>query len=282
MSERGPQALHSCSNCARAIPVVRVVALTGLSQPCAGRQLQRAKSKDIPLSRPIGGTMQFTSSNRSESADGMYDSDVEALLSQLEAAPVVDWSELGEQTPVGAGEYCTASACAFRGTRVAVKKLKQEKQSDPIAVSDLARETQLLARMRHENVISVVAQGTYTCGSSARGQLPFLCLEMLASTLAAELPPSSNSASAWVRKAAVRAWPLSRSIDVAMQIARAMRYCHDEWMPDYRLLHRDIKPTNIGFNSSGRVVIYDFGLCKLWSRGGGKNTTPKTCASSPA
>jgi len=202
----------------------------------------------------------------------MYDSDVEALLSQLEAAPVVDWSELGEQTPVGAGEYCTASACAFRGARVAVKKLRQEKQSDPIAVSDLARETQLLARMRHENVISVVAQGTYACSSSARGQLPFLCLEMLASTLDAELPPSSNSASAWVRKAAVRAWPLSRSIDVAMQVARAMRYCHDEWMPDYRLLHRDIKPTNIGFNSSGRVVIYDFGLCKLWSRGGGKES----------
>jgi serine/threonine protein kinase len=225
------------------------------------------------MSRPIGAAPLRAPTNVSETADGTYDEDVEALLSKLEAAPVVDWSELGEMTPVGVGEYCTASACALHGARVAVKRLKQEKQSDPIAVSDLAREAQLLARMRHENVISVVAQGTYACGASARGELPFLCLEMLASTLAAELPPSSVSTSPWVRKAGVRAWPLSRSINVALQISRALRYCHDEWVPGYRLLHRDLKPANVGFTSSGRVVLYDFGLCKLWSRGGGESDT---------
>jgi serine/threonine protein kinase len=172
-------------------------------------------------------------------------------------------------TPLGAGEYCCISACSLGGERVAVKMLKPEKHLDPIAISDLARETRLLANMRHANLIVVVAQGTYA--HSLNGELiSFLCLEVLASTLSAELPSSSIAASPWGKMLAARAWPLSRSIDVAVQIARAMRYCHDDFIPGCRLLHRDLKPNNVGFAASGRVVLFDFGLCKLWStRSGG-------------
>ena len=30
------------------------------------------------------------------------------------------------------------------------------------------------------------------------------------------------------------------------------------------MLHRDIKPNNIGFLPNGRLVLFDFGLAKLW------------------
>ena len=30
------------------------------------------------------------------------------------------------------------------------------------------------------------------------------------------------------------------------------------------MLHRDIKPNNIGFLPDGRLVLFDFGLAKLW------------------
>ena len=33
---------------------------------------------------------------------------------------------------------------------------------------------------------------------------------------------------------------------VAEQLARAMVYVHDEAYPDHALLHRDLKPDNIG------------------------------------
>jgi serine/threonine protein kinase len=200
-------------------------------------------------------------------AVGTYDADVEALLPHPEAnaAPVVELSELGSMIPLGAGEYCSISASVLHGARVAVKRLKPEKLTDPTAISDLARETRLLAQMRHENIISVVARGTYTeTASSLHGELSFLCMEILTSTLAVQLPSSNIAASPWGKKLAARAWPLSRSIGVSVQISRALRYCHDEFAPGCRLLHRDLKPNNIGFTSSGRVVLFDFGLCKLW------------------
>jgi len=181
-----------------------------------------------------------------------------------DAAPTVQFDELGPMTKLGEGEFCIASSSSLWGSPVAVKMLKPVKAKEAMARSDLSRETQLLARMRHENIISVIAHGVYK-SPHAVDELSFICLEVLATTLASELPPSNSNSSPWVRKAAVKAWPVQRALQVGVQIARAMEYCHDLWMPGYRLLHRDLKPNNVGFTASGRVVLFDFGLCKLWA-----------------
>jgi len=43
----------------------------------------------------------------------------------------------------------------------------------------------------------------------------------------------------------------------AIQVAEALRYLHD-----HRIVYRDLKPDNIGFDSDGMVKIFDFGLVK--------------------
>jgi len=48
-------------------------------------------------------------------------------------------------------------------------------------------------------------------------------------------------------------------------LAQALHYCHCGAMEDTRVLHRDIKPNNIGFLGSGRLVLFDFGLAKTWA-----------------
>ena len=49
----------------------------------------------------------------------------------------------------------------------------------------------------------------------------------------------------------------------ALELALALRYCHDEAFLNYQLLHRDIKPKNLGLMDDGRLVLFDFGIARL-------------------
>jgi serine/threonine protein kinase len=52
----------------------------------------------------------------------------------------------------------------------------------------------------------------------------------------------------------------ARIVDIATQIARALNYAHNL---ENRVLHRDIKGTNIIINNEGHVYLIDFGISKL-------------------
>ncbi|MCB0273095.1 MAG: protein kinase, partial [Bdellovibrionales bacterium] len=51
-----------------------------------------------------------------------------------------------------------------------------------------------------------------------------------------------------------------RIVDIAIQIARALNYAHTL---ENRVIHRDIKGTNIIINNEGHVYLIDFGISKL-------------------
>jgi len=74
--------------------------------------------------------------------------------------------------------------------------------------------------------------------------------------------------------------PLRRALKVALQLAEALDYCHSGCFPGLRVLHRDLKPNNIGFLADGRLALFDFGLAKLWrvgpDDGGGTEVRPLT------
>jgi len=175
-------------------------------------------------------------------------------------ARVIKWGALGSLQFLGEGEFATAHATQLEDETVAVKMLKPQKAKDETAVSGLKREIMLMTLMVHPNVLRASAIGEHE-------EKPFMVLSVLTSVLSNDLPQSADNVPFWTRRAEVKRWPLTRALRCGVQLARAIKYCHDDAFPGYRIIHRDIKPNNIGFVGPDQLVLFDFGLASLWKHG---------------
>ena len=142
---------------------------------------------------------------------------------------------------------------------MAVKALKKSKTDDQDALAGLKREVMLMTHMRHANVLPGLA-----LGQTADGQ-PFMLVALLENVISRVMPRDAAIVPFWVRWRELRRWPLKRALKYACELAAALRYCHHEAFPSIRVLHRDIKPNNIGLLADDTLVLFDFGLASLWS-----------------
>jgi len=190
---------------------------------------------------------------------------VEAPAPKKQRARRIAWKDLTGLRMAGEGAHCTVHTAELDGKAVAVKLLKAEHKGDKVAERDLECEAELMMGMNHTNVLRCV-------GSGVADDCTFLVMERLDSTLAQSLAKSDASRGAAFMRLRptsgkkANQWPLDRVLKIAEQLARAMVYIHDEAYPDHHLLHRDLKPDNVGFAADGRVVLFDFGLAKLIPR----------------
>lgn len=179
--------------------------------------------------------------------------------SSLTGEPVrqLTWDSLAGLSYLGCGEFCSVWGAKLEGEPVAVKVLKESHANNKLALRDLESETAIMVGLRHDNVLRVLGVG------ETEGK-PFLVLDRVHTTLSTSLPRSADQVACWTRRAEVRRWPLSRALQVGLELAEALRYCHDDAVPGFRVLHRDLKPDNMGLLADGKLVLFDFGLAKLW------------------
>lgn len=120
---------------------------------------------------------------------------------------------------------------------VAIKLLVPHGPPDPGLIQRFRQEAQLIAGLRHPNIVTVLDFG------EEQG-LPYLVMEFVeGETLAARMG---------------RPLEVSAALAIAAQIGRALHYAHGEGV-----VHRDVKPSNVLLRGEDWALLSDFGIAKV-------------------
>lgn len=121
-----------------------------------------------------------------------------------------------------------------------VKTLRAEFESDPILVDTINREAAAGRKLSHAHIISILAAHTHMC--------PYYVV----------MPRLEG---ATVRRAIDAVGPLviPQALWIARQVAAALAEMHR-----CRLLHCDVKPSNIFVTETGHATLFDLGFATSW------------------
>lgn len=162
--------------------------------------------------------------------------------------------------------------CLRKGkhARYAIKTLSDECLDDPErfvgGIIDLATECRFLSVLRHTNIIKMrafAAGNTYESGF-------FVVLDRLYDTLTLRITKWKNADKKYSGvggklldmkgKKKNKIW-IERVLCV-YDLSTALEYLHS-----HRIIYRDLKPDNVGFDVRGDVKIFDFGLAREFPKG---------------
>eukprot|EP00611_Tribonema_gayanum_P022891 TRINITY_DN4694_c0_g1_i1.p1 TRINITY_DN4694_c0_g1~~TRINITY_DN4694_c0_g1_i1.p1 ORF type:complete len:544 (-),score=114.49 TRINITY_DN4694_c0_g1_i1:612-2243(-) len=184
----------------------------------------------------------------------------------------VQWNELQNLRYVGRGAMCRIYSANLGGRKVAVKIARDDCKDPSAAEHDLEVEMHVLQHMRHRNIIQLLGAGVRACGNQ---QYRFLVLEYLElGTLADGIETGvmqghQQSTLAKLVKGAKRNKHSQFVImlERALEMAEAMEYMHYGLCGGATVvLHRDLKPDNVGFAADGTLKLFDFGLARCQRR----------------
>jgi len=155
----------------------------------------------------------------------------------------MDPSNLLIMEKLGEGEFGVVHKARWFGTLVAAKILKA---SSEIAVGDFRGEIEILRRVHHPNAVQFL-------GACTKRE-PYI--------LVTELMAGGSLADAFRRP---EAFPLRRSIEIALDAARGLAYLHNRRPSP--IIHRDLKPGNLMLSGSAyqthREIVFNTGTVKL-------------------
>lgn len=148
-------------------------------------------------------------------------------------------------------------ATVYRGTQlslqrpVAIKVLKHQLADDPSIRARFEKESLIIARLNHPNIIHVIDQGL------TAEDMPYFVMEY-AKSIDLEQAMKQGGVST------------NRILDIFIQISKALAYAHKN-----RVIHRDIKPANILVDYEGNVRVLDFGIAHFYGDEGSVHNTGK-------
>mmetsp|Transcript_21063 Transcript_21063/g.45787 ORF Transcript_21063/g.45787 Transcript_21063/m.45787 type:complete len:731 (+) Transcript_21063:210-2402(+) len=214
---------------------------------------------DAPASSPAGIL------SRSEHApEGHNKPSIQIQHRRVEKASVsgapldLQWRQLHNVEYLTDGGNSWIHTAVYQGRPVVVKTLKPECQDVVLAINEIEAELDVHSKLDHPNIVSLFGAGTTS------KKVRFVVLERLdGGTLSQMLGYDTR-----IRDRRRRFWKKKQFsfvevVRIARSIAEAMAYLHEEAIPGSVVMHRDLKPDNIGFTLDGTVKLLDFGLSKV-------------------
>eukprot|EP00804_Cyclotella_cryptica_P007691 CCRYP_001327-RA/>CCRYP_001327-RA protein AED:0.06 eAED:0.06 QI:473/1/1/1/0.6/0.33/6/1300/759 len=244
--------------------------------------VQKGNERIEKLLRKYGATTAGEASHASvrhfsmdlmKSVDSNKNSEAEHMDDDLR----VDFDELEMIERIGSGAFGEIYKCRWRGILVAAKCIKaskiqkewilknrhMDKSSDRVAnriemikqasiteeekqlaLEDFRRETSIMRRLRHPNIVMMLAY-------SHSDDLEVMISELMKCSLL-DIFKANHINNTQI--------PKRTQVIYAQQLAQGMNHLHKSRPP---IIHRDLKPANLLIDFSGTLKIADFGLAKI-------------------
>ena len=132
---------------------------------------------------------------------------------------------------------------------VAIKVLSRRLADHQDVLQRFNRESLIIARLAHPNIITVIDRGITPEG------MPYFVMEYVEGTDLSVLCRDDGL-------------DFNRKVDLIIQVCRALSYAHRNGV-----IHRDIKPGNILIDAEGTPRVLDFGIAQLFSSDPGGDKT---------
>jgi serine/threonine-protein kinase len=137
-------------------------------------------------------------------------------------------------------------ATVYRGMQrslnrqVAIKVLSATLSDNPSVIKRFERESLIIARLNHPNIIHVIDRGTTSKGR------PVFVMEFVEGLNLADAIQSQM-------------YDFNQKVDIAIQICKGVAYAHK-----FDVIHRDIKPANVIVDKEGFARLLDFGIASFF------------------
>mmetsp|Transcript_16212 Transcript_16212/g.22140 ORF Transcript_16212/g.22140 Transcript_16212/m.22140 type:complete len:333 (+) Transcript_16212:232-1230(+) len=155
------------------------------------------------------------------------------------------------------GSNCDIYIATYDNQQIIMKMLKNKVQNPRMALQEMISECDLLARLSHPNIVKILGKG--------KEPKNFIVLEYLSGgTLQQLLHPRSDPVSilhfSSIFHKKKNVLPMDRCLEMARDIASALKYLHEDCFDGAAIIHRDVKPGNIGFTADMQLKLFDLGL----------------------
>ena len=125
--------------------------------------------------------------------------------------------------------------------RVAIKTLTTDAIADADSRERFEREARAAAQLQHPNIVTI-----YELGNFGGNEKPYIVMEYLEGADLTGLIRTEKTI------------PFSEALDITIQLCKALDFAHQK-----RVVHRDMKPSNVRWMDDGSVKIMDFGIARI-------------------